>query len=184
MMILPVLLLATARQIPLDANRGEDARLAALARASIVSEVSGAPLPTIDRRTTQAPVFVTIEIRGAVRGCRGDLRAQTRSIEDEIVHAARAACRHDPRYRPISKEELKDFKVTVTIVDRTEPMTSIASLTPDQGVVVRNGSRIGIVLPWEGKDPRTRLKWGYRKAGLPEGSPAQISVLFARRFQG
>jgi hypothetical protein len=40
------------------------------------------------------------------------------------------------------------------------------------------------VLPWEGKDPRIRLKWAYQKAGVAIGASANLYRLTATRFRG
>ena len=100
------------------------------------------------------------------------------------VREARAASRHDPRHRPLTLNELRAFRVTVTVVERQQPIMSVSGLTAADGLVVTNGVNTGVVLPWEGKDPQTRLAWAYRKAGLAPGSPAQLSLLIAKRFRG
>jgi len=155
-----------------------------LARSAVTAEVQGSPIPKMRGSIPPKAVFVTIEINGVVRGCRGTLTTRSASLEAEIQQAARSAAAHDPRYRPLSKEELKRFLVTVTIVDRLEPITNISGLTPEDGLVLKSGNRTGIVLPWEGKDPATRLKWAYRKAGVAEGSSVSLHRLVAERFRG
>lgn len=158
-------------------------RLISLARSAVEAEVQGKPTQT-SGKTPPRPVFVTIEIDGQVRGCRGDLRTRAKSLEEEVVLAARSAAAHDPRYRPLTPKDLKRYLVTVTVVGRLEPLGTIAMLTPEEGLVLKAGSRTGIVLPWEGKDPATRLKWAYRKAGVAEGSAVSLQKLIAERFRG
>lgn len=162
----------------------EEGRLIALARAAVVAEVNGVSAPREAKATPAKPVFVTIEIGGQVRGCRGDLTTRARSLEEEIVLAARAAAAHDPRYRPLSRQELKRFLVTVTVVERAEPIEDLRSLTPSEGLVLRSGGRTGVVLPWEGKDPATRLDWAYKKAGVTKSAPVSLHRLIAERFRG
>lgn len=162
----------------------EGANWIRIARQGVLAEagVSSAPIPT-DSSPAQ-PVFVTIEVNGVVRGCRGDLVARTRTLGEEIELAARGAAKHDPRYRPLSKDELKSFLVTVTLVDSVQPLSNVEGLEPKDGLVLTSGGRTGIVLPWEGKDPAVRLKWAYRKAGVAEGSSVTLEKLIARRFRG
>jgi len=160
-------------------------KLLKIARDAVVSEVRGTPLEHVVRgKLPVQPVFVTIEVGGVVRGCRGSLTTRATSLEDEIRLAAQGAAEHDPRYKPLTEKESFNFKVTITIVDRKEPTSDIAGLTPEEGLALESGDRWGIVLPWEGKDPQTRLKWAYQKAGLPVGSPATVYRLYATRFRG
>ncbi|RYG62416.1 AMMECR1 domain-containing protein, partial [bacterium] len=77
--------------------------LIALARRAVSAEVRGEPAPSsLSGRTPARPVFVTVEIDGLVRGCRGDLRTRARSLEEEVVLAARGAAAHDPKFRPLA----------------------------------------------------------------------------------
>lgn len=162
----------------------DERRLVEVARTAVVAEARGARAERPAGSTPARPVFVTIEVDGTVRGCRGDLTTRERSLEAEVALAARAASAHDPRYRPLSKGELQRFLVTVTVVDRMEPLASVAGLTPEDGLVLRSGGRTGIVLPWEGKDAAVRLGWAYRKAGVAPGAPVSLERLVARRVRG
>jgi AMMECR1 domain-containing protein len=162
----------------------EESRLILLARQAVVSQVTHRPMAKYSGQTQVLPVFVTIEVHGSVRGCRGDLTTRTGSLESEVIRFARAAAAHDPRYRPLQVAELRDFKVTVTLVDRTEPLADVSSLRPDEGLVLERGDRTGVVLPFEGRDATTRLHWAFRKAGVPESDPARVFRLIARRFRG
>ena len=163
--------------------------LIAIARAAVVREVMGtAPFvpPSSASKLPAQGVLVTIERRGVVVGCRGTLLPQTRNLADEIMSAACAAAGHDPRYRPLLPADLRDFKVTVTLIDRVEPLnvSQIQTLAPADGLVLTAGTHTGIVLPWEGKDPKVRLHWAYQKAAIAENAPCTLKRLIARRFRG
>src|SRR5205823_454653 len=87
------------------------------------------------------------------------------------------------RYRPISRQDLSDLQVTVTIVHRLEPLDRVETLTPADGLVLRSGTRTGVVLPWEGKAPDVRLRWAYKKAGISPATPCTLYRLIAERFR-
>ncbi|MFI5386276.1 MAG: AMMECR1 domain-containing protein [Fimbriimonadales bacterium] len=163
----------------------DEPRLIGLAREAVISEVRGTPLHHVkEGKLAVLPVFVTIEVDGVIRGCRGSLTTRTSALEDEIRLAARAAAGHDPRYKPLTEKESWDFKVTVTIVEGKEPIAGVVGLKPDEGLALEGSGRWGIVLPWEGKDPAIRLKWAYQKAGVAAGSPVTLYRLTATRFRG
>lgn len=125
-------------------------------------------------------IFITIEAKGKVAACRGTLAPTQPSLDQEIRHAARHAVHHDPRWGPF-RPKGRDYSITLTLVDRLSPLDRIDALLPQQGLVLTAQGRKGIVLPWEGRDPFTRLKWAYAKAKVPLGSNAALEVLFARR---
>src|SRR5690242_529985 len=132
-----------------EAATGDEAALIRLARAAVRAEVEGGAIRLLRRgRSAPAcPVFVTIERGGRVLGCRGALVCRRRSLEEEVVTAARAAASHDPRYPPLTGRDLAHFQVTVTIVRQLRPLDRMESLTPDAGLVLRAGGRVGVVLP-------------------------------------
>ena len=155
-----------------------------LARQTVVAEVRGRTAPRPDSTTPAQPVFVTIERNGRILGCRGSLSTRTNSLECEVVAAARSAARHDPRYPPVRSSDLKSFLVTVTVVQRKESIESVDGLQPEDGLILTSHGCTGVVLPWEGKDPKVRLNWAYRKAGVKEGASALLFRLIAERCRG
>jgi AMMECR1 domain-containing protein len=163
--------------------------LIALARATVRAVVEGSPLPPLppeNERTPARGVFVTIERNKVVLGCRGCLGPLYESLEKEVAEAARSAAASDPRYRPVTPTDLKDFLITVTIVERLEPLGrgAVFSLKPQDGLVLTAGGRTGVVLPYEGKYPAIRLRWAYRKAGVTEGGACTLQRMTAERYRG
>jgi len=164
----------------------DEARLIALARQSVEAQVKGEKPPVPRDDDPPMGVFVTIERGGKVLGCRGTLAATQSSLEREIARAARSACAFDPRYRPLSPADLKDFRVTVTLVQCQTPLAreELSSLQAEEGLTLQSGERYGIVLPFEGRDPHTRLRWAWKKAGVSPGSPYRLFRMQAQRFRG
>ncbi len=157
--------------------------MVSVARQAVAAVTEGRPLE-VKAEGRARPVFVTIEIDGTIRGCRGSLVARTRSLSQEIAEAARSAAAFDPRYKPLAKSELKRFLVTVTVIDSLDSIQSVTGLGPDAGLVLKSGTKSGVVLPWEGKDPQVRLEWAYRKAGVRSGAPVSLYRMVAERYRG
>ena len=138
------------------------------------------PLPTPPSKSPTKGVFVTIESNGKVLGCRGTMEPSEASLELEIQKAAKSAALFDPRYHRVVLGK-NAYAVTLTIVERTEPLGSVETLKPDQGLILRSSLGVGVVLPWEGKDPKTRLSWAYTKANTPKNAAVKLERLFAKR---
>ncbi|MBI1332173.1 MAG: AMMECR1 domain-containing protein [Armatimonadetes bacterium] len=138
-------------------------------------------LPTT--KTASHGVFITIESQGKILACRGALEATEPTLEQEILSTTRSACQFDPRYHQVRIDPGKPFNVTITIVRRQEAIDSVRTLQPKDGLVLRSSSGVGVVLPWEGRNPDTRLSWAYRKAKTPEGTSVSLKRLIADRYR-
>jgi len=183
-LLLP-LLPAPVGAVPIQDLDAESSKFIRIARDAVTETVLGQKPPSVANEPQPAkPVFVTIERNGKILGCRGSLVTRSATLAGEIQAAASSAASHDPRYKPMHPSDLKGFLVTVTLVDRLETISDVSGLTPAEGLVLTSGSKTGVVLPWEGKDPHIRLEWAYKKAGLPVGAAATLQKLIARRWRG
>lgn len=162
-------------------------QLGQIAYDAIAATVQGKPINPKDSASRfdisiRAGCFVTIEIRGKLRGCMGTLFPTQPNLIAELVQAAIVAC-HDKRFRPLKPNELHNLSISITVVRNLKPLDDISSLLPEHGLVVKRGDRFGIVLPYEGKDPFVRLEWAKRKVGLKEGEPFEVWRLEGLRWQ-
>ena len=66
-------------------------------------------------------VFVTINEFNNLRGCIGSIVAH-QSLIDDIIHNAKAAALSDPRFKPLSKEELDKIEVEVSLLTPPKPL--------------------------------------------------------------
>jgi AmmeMemoRadiSam system protein A len=133
--------------------------------------------PPTERLKEPGASFVTLHtVTGALRGCIGSLIARRALIDD--VHAnALAAAFHDPRFPPVTPEELPNLVVEVSVLSHPEPLKYkgpkdlIAKLRPNvDGVVLQKGMHRATFLPqvWEQlATPETFLGHLCQKAGLP-----------------
>lgn len=117
----------------------------------------------------RAGVFVSLKLDGKLRGCIGTIEPTTECIADEIIHNAISAGTEDPRFYPVTEEELPRIVYSVDVLGKSEPIVSIDELDPKRyGVIVRKGMRSGLLLPnLEGIDnAEEQVSIALRKAGI------------------
>jgi len=137
--------------------------------------------PALGGRVTaglELPAFVTLYQGGNLRGCIGGLEPRWPLAEDVRVHAVAAALQ-DPRFPPVTPQELPDIEIEVSVLSPLQPLNYrtpedlIRHLRPGvDGVLLEDpesGAR-ATFLPqvWEKlPDPRAFLSHLALKAGLP-----------------
>lgn len=110
--------------MPDDALRGPT--LLAIARSAI--ELSSAPAPrawTEDWLRAPGASFVTLHLDGDLRGCIGSVEAR-RALGDDVTHNARAAAYRDPRFPPVSADELPRLDVEVSVLSPRVPLEAMS----------------------------------------------------------
>ena len=126
----------------------------------------------------KAGVFVSLKIRGALRGCIGTIGPMYDNVAEEIRHNAISACSRDPRFTPVTPEELEELEYSVDVLGPMEPISSPAKLDVKRyGVLVTKGSRSGLLLPnLPGVDTiEQQVDIAKQKAGIrPEESGCQL----------
>jgi len=96
----------------------------------------------------QAGVFVSLKMDGKLRGCIGTISPTTDSIAEEIIQNAISAGVEDPRFYPVSEDELSKLVYSVDILEAAESIDSINELNPKRyGVIVSLGNKRGLLLP-------------------------------------
>ena len=121
--------------------------------------------------------FVTLTQDGELRGCIGTLQAHRPLLADVKSNAVSAALR-DPRFMPLSGEELDITTVEISLLSPTTAMEvrdeadALAQMRPNvDGIVFEYGRYRSTFLPqvWEDlAQPREFLAMLRRKAGLPD----------------
>lgn len=139
-------------------TEAQKAALVDLARRSVVATVTRSVAPTCSDAVPDASgVFVTIKRGGELRGCLGTLQCQ-RGLAGEVVRCAADAATEDPRFPPVSIDELPDLGIEVSVLGPLEP---IDPRDPDaivigrHGLVAERGSRRGLLLP------QVATEWGW-----------------------
>ena len=122
--------------------------------------------------TRAAGAFVSIHKNGELRGCIGTIGPATNCIAQEIINNAISASTRDPRFEPITEDELKWLEVNVDILGEPEDIDSMDQLDVKRyGVIVTSGYRRGLLLPdLEGVDDvETQVSIAMRKGGIKPG---------------
>ena len=119
--------------------------------------------------------FVTLNERGALRGCIGHLEASLPLVEDVAENAYSAAFR-DPRFPPLAPHELAELEIHISVLTPSQPIsfTSEADLIGQlrpyvDGLILIDGLHRGTFLPsvWEQLPvPAQFLRHLKLKAGL------------------
>jgi MEMO1 family protein len=131
------------------------------------------PLPRTDSPTLRRNqgAFVTLNIRGQLRGCIGNMAEDTPLVVN-VAKMAIDAATHDPRFPPVRAEELASIDLDISVLT---PMTRIAG--PDaihvgrDGVLIESAGRRAVFLPQvapeQGWNRDQMLEHLCEKAGLP-----------------
>ncbi len=166
-----------------------------LARSGIASALgvqdssAGGPAPEPWLREHRA-TFVTLKQAGELRGCIGSLHAR-RPLGADVDANARAAALSDPRFVPLTTQDLGGIEVEVSVLSSpnrilfADHQELVAQLRPGvDGLILAASERRGTFLPqvWEQlPDPETFLAHLKRKAGLTEEFPTRRCAVW--RYQ-
>lgn len=131
--------------------------------------------PVPEEVRAPAAAFVTLKKHGELRGCIGTLVPTCANQLQEVAQNAVSACSRDPRFLPVTAEELPHLRYQVYLLGQPEPASGLEDLDPQRyGVIVRLRGRSGVLLPaLEGVDTaEMQVAIACRKAGIdPRDKP-------------
>ena len=120
--------------------------------------------------------FVTLRVGPELRGCLGHV-APDRPLADLIPGLAVAAAQEDPRFSPVSREELDDVTIEISVLTTARPVDArepSAIVVGRDGLIVERGRARGLLLPQvaseQGWGPAAFLAATCQKAGLEPGA--------------
>jgi AmmeMemoRadiSam system protein A len=151
---------------------------------------AGNILPVRDEDLTpemkgQAGVFVSLKIRGLLRGCIGTFLPMESDVAHEVVRNAISAATSDPRFPVVRIGELDTIEYSVDVLTLPERVKDAGELDPRRyGVIVQSGGRRGLLLPdLEGVDTvEYQISIAMQKAGIPPGTPVELSRFEVKRY--
>ena len=161
----------------LQRQREQEDAFVRLARETMEHYVRTGTMPDLpgnlpeELQKRRAGTFVSIKKNGRLRGCIGTIQAVQPSIAEEIRQNAVSACSRDPRFDPVTPEELEQLTVSVDVLGETERIASTEELDVKRyGVIVTCGYRRGLLLPnLEGVDTvEQQIAIAREKAGIRE----------------
>ena len=128
-------------------SEDEKRTLKEIALTSIKDSLNGKPIAEHPSLTTtlrqKCGAFVSLHKHGRLRGCIGHF-GEDMPLHEIVAEMARAAAFEDPRFMPVTADELSDISVLT-------PMRRIQSLDEFElhrhGIYIRKGYRSGTYLP-------------------------------------
>jgi len=164
--------------------------LVRLAKRTVESYVKKGKVVQVKRLTPEmkpkAGVFVSIHKGGELRGCIGTIEPQRNNVAEEIIANAISSASRDPRFYPITADELGELDYSVDVLTIPEPVKSQEQLDAKRyGVIVEAGGRKGLLLPdLEGVDSVDyQIDICRQKAGIAPGEPVKLSRFEVKRYQ-
>jgi len=135
-------------------------------------------------------IFVTLKLQGRLRGCIGHILGEE-PLRKSIPHMTLAAAFEDPRFPPLSLNELEGLKFHVSLLTEPVPVKSYKDIrTGTDGIIVTHGWKKGVYLPEvateTGWDAKTFFEsCALEKAGLTEQelSEAGIEIFQTEGFE-
>ncbi|MCH4166081.1 MAG: AmmeMemoRadiSam system protein A [Megasphaera sp.] len=123
-----------------------------------------------DELQERAGAFVSLHKAGNLRGCIGTFLPIQMNIASEIIHNAVSAATKDPRFYPVSLDELDGIDISVDVLGTPESVSSPQELDPKKyGVIVMSHAQTGLLLPdLEGVDTvQQQIDIAKEKACIP-----------------
>ena len=154
---------------------GQRADLLAIARHAICERARGRPAtppsPPDPILRALGAAFVTVTRAGALRGCIGYVHA-VRPLAETVAHCAASATTEDPRFPPVTPDELPLLQIEISILSPLVRITDPAEVRVGlHGLQIAQRGQHGLLLPQVateyGWDRATFLSQACFKAGLP-----------------
>jgi AmmeMemoRadiSam system protein A len=125
-------------------------RLLELARESVVARVRGLAPPRAEacgRLAEPRAAFVTLRLDGRLRGCIGSID-DGHPLGEVVVHCAGAAAVEDPRFAPVSADEVARLVLEISVLTPAVLVGDIEEVEVGRhGLIVELGRSRGLLLP-------------------------------------
>ncbi|RKY53443.1 MAG: hypothetical protein DRP89_06205 [Candidatus Neomarinimicrobiota bacterium] len=177
-----------------ELNKEEQRYLIELAENTVRAVVSNQPPPKLknipDKFKEKRGAFVTLKEHDQLRGCIGYI-LPIYPLYETVIEVATSAALKDPRFPPVSKSELDNITVEVSVLTVPEVITDPKIIEVGKhGIIIKKGFYQGLLLPQVateyGWDRETFLEHTCYKAGLPKDAwkdkDTEIKIFSAQVF--
>jgi AmmeMemoRadiSam system protein B/AmmeMemoRadiSam system protein A len=177
--------------VPLNSDEGE--KLLVIARQTIAQFLETVTIPHFEvsepNLYQERGCFVTLKKHGELRGCIGHLVPRM-PLYLTVQNVAISAAISDSRFPPVTREELKDISVEISILSPFELIEDVSEIEVGRhGLVIVKEQNQGVLLPQVATEQNWDLDEFLRqiclKADLPEDAwqeGAQLYVFTAEVF--
>ena len=112
----------------LQLNTEQKKTLLDIAKKTITSAVSKKSIPAFDitdpALNLKCGAFVTIHKKGSLRGCIGHIVGTT-ALYKTVAKMAVEACLHDPRFGPVTPDELEEIDIEISVLSPFEKIRTL-----------------------------------------------------------
>ncbi|MGZ8472355.1 MAG: AmmeMemoRadiSam system protein A [Candidatus Deferrimicrobiaceae bacterium] len=169
---------------------GEREELLRIARNAAIACVSEGkmpkahppPSPAHPKLAAPGAAFVTLRSGGYLRGCIGYTEAHA-PLYRVVQECAVAAATEDPRFPRVTKEEVADLRIEISVLTPLSPIRPEDVTVGVHGLQIRKGANRGLLLPQvaveHGWDRQMFLSQVCRKAGLPPDAWKEDAELYS-----
>ncbi|MFQ5605199.1 MAG: AmmeMemoRadiSam system protein A [bacterium] len=176
-------------------SKAEQKTLLKFARESIAANLRGEDPAAFEnqspRLSEERGAFVTLLKNNSLRGCIGFVQSY-KPLYETIKEVAVAAAFRDPRFPPLSENELPEIIIEISVISPMQKIQSIKKIKIKRhGLFISHGKSQGLLLPqvavnnkW---DRQTFLEHVCLKAGLKKNDwknpEAEIMIFQAQVFK-
>ena len=164
-----------ATEFPQSLSNDDKNALLQIARRSLEETIVHAhrwqPDATSGILSERRGAFVTLHLRGKLRGCVGQVETH-KSLAETIARCAISAAREDDRFDPVVPGEVAQLTIEISVLSPSKPITPNEIQIGTHGLIVECGPFRGLLLP----QVATERNWAAEKflsetclkAGLPK----------------
>lgn len=158
-----------------------------ISRSAIESSILGKPIPEIkadsEGLNAGCGAFVSLHKDDRLRGCIGTL-ASANPLYKTVFDMAIAAATQDPRFSPVTPDELPEIKLEVSVISPMKEITGPSDvIIGKHGLYLVKGNRRGVLLPQVAieneLEPGEFLEQTCLKAGLDPDDWKEGATIFA-----
>jgi AmmeMemoRadiSam system protein A len=172
---------------PPDLNKAQQEELLNLARTAIAEHLETGQAPNIETDdpalARRSGAFVTLKKGEELRGCIGHMWIDT-PLSQVVPKMAVSAATADPRFPPLTPEELDEISLEISILSPMRRVTDLEQIEVGvHGLVIMQNGRQGVLLPQvpveQGWSREEFLENLCLKAGLSDDCWTKQSTLYS-----